>query len=349
MITPYQKADVSFRKIKKLDEQGCFSEVYLAHDENLDHELVIKEITKKPNQDKDTYFSEARLLYKNAHPNIVQVQYAAEDNEKIYIAMPYYINGTISQKMSRGNFTPREIIRYAIQFIGGLYHIHTKKLIHFDIKPNNIMISNRNEAMLADFGLSKLININSTAIPDHNYYFHTPPEYFTISKSGGFTYTFDIYQVGMTLYRMCIGAIEFENEISQFQYAEQLESAIKAGTFPSKQYPSHIPKKLISIINKCLESNPNNRFQSSLDILNALSSIKDDDGALDWRKCDNSDTTLNEWRKKIAGAILHLSYDSNTKSSICHRVYPDGRKRKEGKGTLTRCSHSKIYQILKGL
>lgn len=50
--------------------------------------------------------------------------------------------------------------------------------MHFDIKPNNIMISNRNEAMLSDFGLSQLVNEESRAAPEFGYHFHVPPEYF---------------------------------------------------------------------------------------------------------------------------------------------------------------------------
>ncbi|EIU7559322.1 serine/threonine protein kinase [Providencia rettgeri] len=349
MITSYRKADISFREIRELDEQGCFSRVYLAHDENLDHELVIKEISKTQNQDKNLYFSEARLLYKSAHPNIVQVQYAAEDDDHIYIAMPFYVNGTISQKMKSCNLTPREIIRYGIQFTSGLYHIHTKQLMHFDIKPNNVMLSNRDEAMLSDFGLSKLVNEELRASPDANYYFHTPPEYFTQGGNKSFNYTFDIYQSGMTLYRMSIGHNRFENEISKFNTAKELEAAIKDGSFPSKTYPYHIPKKLITIINKCLELDPNSRYQSALDVANALSAIKPEDGAMDWKESENSNIASSEWHKKTDGAILQLTYDSNSKSSLCYRVYPDGKRRREGRGSVSSCTKSKIYSILKGL
>lgn len=347
MISPHRRADVTFTWVRDLEEQGCFSKVYLANDENLSHEIVIKQIEKKPEQSREQYFSEARLLYKYAHPNIVQVQYAAEDDENIYIAMPFYKSGTINQRLNIDNLTPREIIRYAIQFIGGLHHIHTKKLMHFDIKPNNIMLSNRDEAMLSDFGLSELVNDSLRARPQFAYYFHTPPEYFTKGKDEHFNYTFDIYQTGVTLYRMCIGNQKFKEETSVFESADDLARSINSGTFPAKKYSSHIPKKLITVINKCLAIDPSNRYQSSLDILNGLAAIKESDGALDWREIQRTNDGICEWNKEIEGAILHLRYDCNAKKTLCYKVYPDGKRRKHGKASLDNCTSSRLYSILK--
>lgn len=73
------------------------------------------------------------------------------------------------------------------------------------------MLSNRNEAMLSDFGLSQLINEESRATPEFGYHFHMPPEYFSL-ESNDYNFTFDIYQAGLTLYRMCIGYDNFEAE-----------------------------------------------------------------------------------------------------------------------------------------
>ncbi|MDE9455794.1 serine/threonine-protein kinase [Xenorhabdus bovienii] len=345
MITPYKKADVSFTWLRDLDEQGCFSRVYLAHDQNLDHSLVIKEIPKDNSQNKDVYFSEARLLYKNSHPNIVQIQYAAEDDENIYIAMPYYCNGTINQYMNNTNLTARDVIRYSIQFLSGLHHIHTKKLMHFDIKPNNIMLSDRNEAMLSDFGLSKLVGTTGRATPDDAYFFHMPPEYFTRRNDESFNYTYDIYQVGVTMYRMCVGSRRFNMELSGYPDLKLLSEAIIGGGFPAKNYQPNIPKRLISIINKCLEINPSNRYQAALDILNDLSAIKD--GSLDWREIDTEDPSIQEWQKNVNDAILSVSYNLNQRSSIAKRLYPDGKSRRDSRMTVNNCTRAKIYSILK--
>lgn len=347
MLSPHRKADVKFDKIKNLDEQGHFSTVYLAKDIHLDHEIVIKEIKKKEHENSDKYFSEARILYKHTHPNIVQVHYAAEDENNIYIAMPFYKKGTISSLLSETNLSPREIIRYAIQFIGGLHHIHTNKLMHFDIKPNNIMISNRNEAMLADFGLAKYVNNESLKVrPDQVYKAHTPPELFSIGKDG-FTYTYDIYQTGVTLYRMAIGSQKYTEELNNFKNPIDFNESIKQGKFPQKKYPAHIPKKLIKIINKCLEFKPEDRYQSALDILNDLSNIKDTDGTLDWKKVDTNDKNISEWNKDSDDGILKLIYYKNKRETTLYKIKTNGSKRKVGKGCSEKCSESILQKILK--
>ena len=141
----YQRAEVSFKKIKEIGQDGKNSQVYVVHDEHLDTELVIKEVKKELGFSKKDYFEEARTLYSSSHPNVVQVSYACEDEKKIYVATPYYRNGSLKDKMREGYLTSREIIRYSTQILNGLHNVHSKNLIHFDIKPDNILISDRNE------------------------------------------------------------------------------------------------------------------------------------------------------------------------------------------------------------
>ena len=80
---PYQKAQVSFKKIEEIGQEGQNSKVYRVHDEYLDAEMVIKEVEKKENFSASDYFREARTLYKSIHPNVVQVCYACEDEDRI--------------------------------------------------------------------------------------------------------------------------------------------------------------------------------------------------------------------------------------------------------------------------
>lgn len=346
MIAPYKLADVSFNWIRDLDEQGCFSRVYLAHDNNLDHDLVIKEIPKDPSSTPEEYFAEARLVYKYNHPNIVQIQYAAQCDKNVYIAMPLYNKGSLNKLMESNNLTAREIIRFSIQFLNGLHHIHTNGLMHFDIKPNNILLSDRNEAMLSDFGLSKLVGATGKAEPKNGYYFHMPPEYFNLAKGVGFNYTFDLYQVGLTIYRMCVGFDRFEEERLKFRTLGELSDAITSGSFPEKNYPSNIPRRLISIIDKCIKINPNERYQSALDILNDLSIISE--GALDWREVKQpKGSPLIEWIKETEDATLSVVYDQASKALSGKRTNSSGKVRKEAKLTLEKCTSAKIYSLLK--
>ncbi|KMV66923.1 hypothetical protein AI29_16035, partial [bacteria symbiont BFo2 of Frankliniella occidentalis] len=276
-------------------------------------------------------------LYTGSHPNVVQINFAAQDNDNIYISMPYYMNKSLSYRMKHVNFTAREIIRYSIQFLSGLHHIHTKGLMHFDIKPNNLMLSDRDEALLADFGLAEVTDLKLRAAPQMQYTTHIAPEYFT---ENSFSFTYDIYQAGMTIYRMAVGDEQFTDECNQLFTRGNVESDIRTGIFPSKKYEPHIPRKLQKVINKCLESNPNDRYQSVLDILNDLSSI--DDCCLDWRPVKIQHG--KGWEKSSDGYKYTFTVaDGNTE---CYRLNSKDQRRKYSAMCQTGVNDSMIYRLL---
>lgn len=274
----YSPALVSFHRIKEIGQDGRNSKVHLVHDEYMDAEIVIKEM---PNKDEsiEKLFKEAQILYASNHPNVVQIQYACKDEENIYIAMPYYKNGSIKSLMEERFLTVREIIRYSIQFISGLAHIHSKGLFHLDIKPDNILISDTNEALLSDFGLADYADENGWYHITKVYIKHIAPEYF--SNDRVISNQFDIFQVGLTIYRMCIKFQEFDMQFNKFIDGSELKDAICGGEFPSLDiFLQHIPKSLINIIKKCLQVDTSKRYQNVRQILNDLSKIKDQ--GLDW-------------------------------------------------------------------
>ena len=94
--------------------------------------------------------------------NIVKVNYATYDDDNIYISMPYYKNGSLQDILQNRNLTVREIVKYSLDILSGIYYIHKNQILHCDIKPSNILIDDYNCAVLADFGSS--ININSDGV-----------------------------------------------------------------------------------------------------------------------------------------------------------------------------------------
>lgn len=337
MFNPCRVADVAFTYGNEIGQEGRNSKVYLATDDHLQQEIVIKEVSKN-SINTDEYFREARLLYISSHPNVVQINFAAQDAENIYISMPYYANGSVSSKMAQCFLTAREVIRYSIHFLNGLHHIHTKGLMHFDIKPNNLMLSNRDEALLADFGLAETIDLNHRAAPQLFYPTHIAPEFFT---ENAFGFTYDIYQAGLTIYRMASGPDSFQMECDELFARDNVEMDIRNGVFPSKKYEPHIPKPLQKIINKCLEIDPDNRYQSVLDLLNDLSSIEK--CCLDWRPVQIHGG--KSWVKKEEGAdyILEVVGDQST----CYRINSSGQRRKHTELCQTGLTPAKLYKLLK--
>lgn len=278
MYSLYNKAEVSFRYIKEIGQEGKNSQAFLAHDENLDAELVIKVIPKAHSANADDFFNESRSLYRASHPHVVQIQYACACEDNIYLALPFYKNGSLKSYAEKNNLSIREIVRYSIQIAAGLHNVHSKGLIHFDIKPDNILLSDRNEALVSDFGLAKLINEDDLATPMGMYVKHMAPEWFTDKE---FTSQYDIYQLGLTLYRLVVGDEQFHDQLSAFTSLDELEVAVCDGTFPARITLEHIPSRLGKIISKCLQVDLKARYKSVLEVSNDLSKI--DDNLIDWR------------------------------------------------------------------
>lgn len=284
MLKPYSRAEVSFDLRQEIGQEGANSKTYVAHDDQLDAEIVIKKIPKSELQSIDSFFEESRILYLSNHPNVVQVYYACQDADSIFIAMPYYRRGSLNALIDSRYLTVREIIVLGCQMASGLHNIHSKRLVHFDIKPDNVLLSNRGEALISDFGLSRRLNTSGTAGQDRMYFKMRPPEAYGTSE---FTRVFDIYQFGLTLYRMCCGNTAFEEQFAQFGATqatfdrEAFKFAVRNGRFPNRgAFEDHIPDRLRRIVKKCLEPDPAERFQAAIDVSNELAQVED---RLDWQ------------------------------------------------------------------
>lgn len=273
---------ISFIKFTKSGEignaEGKNSDVFLAKDIQLDCELVIKRVKKSAFKPEE-YFSEAKMIYDNRHPHIVEIQYASQDDEYIYMAMPYYQNGSLNSLAHNRFLSVREIIKYSLEILSALNCIHSKGLIHLDIKPTNILLDRTGKAMLTDFGLSRYLDENGVAEQDMNYTLHIDPEYL---KNSGRSVQSDIYQMGLTMYRLCNGVDILSQQMGELNIVSRdvLADCVLNGKFPRRDfYLPHISKKLIKIINKALMVNPEERYKNVIEMMNDLSVIDDN---LDW-------------------------------------------------------------------
>jgi len=281
-----REATLNFELKNHIGAEGKNSDVYIAHDKQFDADIVIKRILKNEFNDPNDYYKEAKCLYTSKHENIVTVNYSCEDEDHIYIAMPYYGNGSLESIIKTRFLTVREIIKYSTDFLSGLNHIHTKGLIHFDIKPTNILISNSNEALVTDFGLAKFTNIYRVAEQDQFYTLHTAPECLHTNQ---FTIQVDIYHVGLTLYRMCNGSNTFKKQLEGLTSEDELNELIIKGKFPNRDiFLPHIPQKLRNIIRKAISVNPADRYNNLIELLNELSSIEIN---LDWQYSSKANGT----------------------------------------------------------
>jgi len=306
-------AELNFETIKEIGQEGRNSTVFLAHDKQLDGEIVVKIVPKTKLPNANDFYREAKILYASSHPYVVRVNYGCADNDNIYMAMPFYKNGSLKQLIDTRFLTIREVLRYSIQFLSGLNNIHSKGLLHFDIKPDNILLSDSNEALLSDFGLSKAMDNFGFANPDGIYPKQVPPETFVSTQK---TLHFDIYLAGLTIYRLLNGNEHYYNQLTYVTQQDYI-NAIRTGTFPNRNsYLPHIPIKLQRIINKALSINITDRHQTVLELINDLSSI---DENLDWQFSNTNSTRI--WTKVLEDKTHELTLDFSDQRNQTIQTY----------------------------
>ena len=263
--------------------EGRSSTVHIGRDPQLGAILVYKRIPISKMPDRATYFDEARRLHEARHPHVVPIKYACQDADHIYFAMPHYVGGSLNALLAKRALTVREIVKYGLGFLMGLHHAHVRGMIHFDVKPTNILLDASGAAALADFGLSRKVDGLGLADQPSHYEPHAAPERdasSTLSKAS------DVYQAGLTIYRMCVGHLPWEEQIATMGGvgSSKFGDAVVKGSFPNRAgLPLHIPKSLKKLIKRALEVAPDARTSSVLDLLVQLAAV---DSRLDWQWTD---------------------------------------------------------------
>lgn len=344
LLSPYTTAQVAFEFKKEIGHEGKNSTAFVAHDKQLDAEIAVKKVAKA-SLDVNVFFNEAKILYLSAHPNVVQVHYACQDDDYIYLAMPFYANGSLKQLMRSRFLTVREIISLGCNIASGLHNIHSKGLIHFDIKPDNVLLSDRWEGLLTDFGLSRPMNHAGEAEQDRLYNKMVPPEAFTQPAHG---VPFDLYQFGMTLYRMCNGDGDFYHQLDAFGTGANFDRhafrhALVNGQFPDRSvFPEHIPARLRRVIKDCLNPEIPNRPRSAIEVANELAQI---DERLDWEYTVNAGT--REWLMRRSDGMEYRLCVQPDGTSVATRGQAGAKHAKMSAYSKTGIKSSEIQQFLK--
>ncbi|XP_011795869.1 PREDICTED: serine/threonine-protein kinase Nek5 [Colobus angolensis palliatus] len=200
--------------------QGAFGKAYLAKGKSDSKHCVIKEINfeKMPIQEKEASKKEVILLAKMKHPNIVAFFNSFQENGRLFIVMEYCDGGDLMKRINRQRgvlFSEDQILGWFVQISLGLKHIHDRKILHRDIKAQNIFLSkNGMIAKLGDFGIARVLNnsmeLARTCIGTPYY---LSPE---ICQNKPYNNKTDIWSLGCVLYELCTLKHPFEgNNLQQ--------------------------------------------------------------------------------------------------------------------------------------
>jgi eukaryotic-like serine/threonine-protein kinase len=167
-----------------------------------------REMSEQPDQ-LERFRREARAVAKLTHPNVVAVIDAGEDGGHPYIVFEYVEGENLKQRIKRlGPLEPQEALAYAIEVAGGLRVAHDRKLVHRDVKPQNVLIDAEGRAKVTDFGIAR--QLEQQGVTDTGRVLGTTDYVSPEQAMGqGVDQRSDIYSLGVVLYEMLTGEVPF--------------------------------------------------------------------------------------------------------------------------------------------
>jgi serine/threonine protein kinase/Tol biopolymer transport system component/DNA-binding winged helix-turn-helix (wHTH) protein len=295
---------VSNYRILELLGAGGMGVVYKAEDLKLGRRVALKFLPQELVRNSlalDRFEREARAASALNHPNICTIYEFEEYEGQPFIVMELLQGHTLGERIGNASapLQTNEVIDLAIQIADGLDAAHQKGIIHRDIKPTNIFLTNRGEAKILDFGLAKIVDFDEIlqSHPEHEIDESFSPEHLTTLDSADLTLTrtgamigsvsymspeqvrgekldcrTDLFSFGAVLYEMATGRMAFPDSSAALIHDETLNRE----PLPSARVNPEVPPKLKEVTNKALEKDKKLRYQSAADMRTDLQRLKKD-------------------------------------------------------------------------
>lgn len=247
--------------IKEKAGSGGMGEVYRALDKELSIEVALKLLKSKyiHNQEMVQRFKrEVTLARKVHHENVIQLYDFEKLENHLYISMEFFHSRDLKAIIrSKGVLQTEEIIPIMTQACRGLWAAHRRGIVHRDIKPQNILINDEGVVKLVDFGIATVIE---SAMEGNTEFVVGTPDYMSPEQAKGepIDPRSDIYSLGTILYEACTGKPPFANTDSFQILVDQVEKP----PIPPVEINPDVPMWLNDLVLKCMEKDPDDRFDS---------------------------------------------------------------------------------------
>ncbi len=250
---------------------GGMSVVYKARCRVLNRYVAIKILRNELISDSDfveKFKQESLSAASLNHPNIVNIYDTGMEDDIYYIVMENIKGVTLKDYITKnGKLSEEETIKISMQVAEALKHAHANKIIHRDIKPHNIMITDEGIVKVADFGIAKAASsstINNASNVIGSVHYFSPEQ----ARGGYVDEKSDIYSLGVVMYEMVTGVVPFDAD----NHISVAMKHIKESALPPTQRFNDISisKGLEAIILKCMEKHQSYRYQKASDLLKDL-------------------------------------------------------------------------------
>lgn len=243
---------------------GGMSDVYKAKCHKLNRYVAVKVLKQEFSENANfvsKFRTEAQAAAGMMHPNIVNVYDVGEEGGTQYIVMELVEGITLKQYIEKkARLSVKEAVSIAIQVSMGIEAAHKNRIIHRDIKPQNIMISKDGKVKVTDFGIAKAVTSNTITSNVMGSVHYTSPE----QARGGYSdEKSDIYSLGITLFEMLTGRVPFNGETTVAIAIKHIQEPMPS----PREYIPEIPISVEQIVFKCTQKSPDRRYQSMAELI----------------------------------------------------------------------------------
>lgn len=352
-------------RIVRFLSNGGFGNTYEAIDVDNNRKIAIKEFFMKDscnreettnrviiatkvkegqvNRMKEKFMKEACALQNMSHPNIVHVEDAFEENATAYYVMDY-IEGTSLNDIIKvaGSLSETKALDYIMQIAEALRYVHSKNILHLDLKPGNIMVDKNGKAILIDFGASKqydeVTGENTSTLLGINTTGYAPAEQ---SYRGfvQFAPSTDIYALGATLYKLLTGITppdaqmlkDGEAELAPLPYgvSASVKSAVKEAMRPLRKDRPQSIEEFVVLLNKIVSHN----------IQDTIASVKAHKKQANVR---DSESTLLDAENKLTRDVKELCAKTGKSQAVCEKALKQTKGNK--RAALIKIQTEVLYQ-----
>lgn len=254
---------------------GGFGEIFQGKNLSTNEDLVLKTINIDNPDYRTALEREINLTISLSHKNIVKVYQSGydDDNDQYYLVMPFYKNGSLSDLLKKQTtLLPLDTCyNYFEQILTGFSFFHSKNIVHRDVKPQNILISNNGTLLISDFGMAK--NVTDATITNSfkggGTYPYMSPEAWKLESS---SLQMDIYSLGIMFYQILTMELPFMGR--DYNEWKDLHCFKVIPNISNKR--SDVPVKLKEIIQKMTEKDKDCRYKNCNEIIEALKELKTD-------------------------------------------------------------------------
>jgi Tol biopolymer transport system component/predicted Ser/Thr protein kinase len=256
------KTILHYRIVEKLGEGGM-GIVYKALDTKLERLVALKFLPHELGvsaEDRARFLQEARAASAISHANVCVIHDIAEREGQQFIVMEYVDGKTLRQMMPIPKV--QDALGYAIQIGEALEAAHGKGIVHRDIKTDNIMVNDANQVKVMDFGLAKLrgsLKLTKTSSTVGTLSYMAPEQI----EGGEVDARSDIFSFGVVLYEMLAGQLPFVGE----HEAAMMYSILNESPQPIQKFRPELSSEVLHIINRALEKDPGERYQTVRDMV----------------------------------------------------------------------------------